>query len=209
VAFVDALKSYGDCDIFVEKVARWNVKKIFNFWQDGGKAMPCGFTVLGHSDLWINNVMFNKVVNDVKMFDFQATSWASPAYDIFYFLLTSIENGVKVKHFDSLIEFYHQELSEGLIKLNYAGHVPTLDEIHLDLMDKGTFTAVCIMFLLFIFKYDCSEELNLQMIMGMVDDREALEKMHHRIYRNETYRDALKSWLPFLNERGFLDTMLD
>lgn len=169
--------------------------------------MASGFTVLCHGDLWINNVMFKE--DDVKMFDFQATAWASPAYDILYFLITSISDEVKVENFDNLIEFYHEQLSEGLKKLRYEQDIPTLSEIHQDLMDKGTFTAVCILFLLFIFKYDSSEELNLQMIMGQVDDVEEMKKMYIRIYRSETYKKAIKSWLPFLNERGFLDSMLD
>lgn len=169
--------------------------------------MKCGFVVLGHGDLWINNVMFKG--DDVKMFDFQATAWASPAYDIFYFLLTSISDEVKVQNFDGLIEFYHQQLSEGLEKLGYRERIPSLAEIHQDLMDKGTFSIVCIIFMLFIFKYDSSEELNLQMIMGQVEDEEELKKFYTRIYRNKTYTKAIKTWLPFLNERGFLDCMLD
>lgn len=169
--------------------------------------MKCGFINLCHGDLWINNIMFKG--DDVKMFDYQATAWASPAYDIFYFLLTSISDEVKVKNFDNLIEFYHEKLNEGLKKLGYEKHIPTLSEIHEDLMGKGTFATVCILFLLFIFKYDSSEELNLQMIMGQVDDVEELEKMYIWIYRNETYKKAIKTWLPFLNEKGFLDCMLD
>lgn len=207
VAFVNSLKSYGDCEVYAEKIAKWNVKKIFNFWADTGKAMRSEFLVLGHGDLWINNMMFK--ANDIKMFDFQATAWASPAYDIFYFLLTSVNDEVKVENFESLIEFYHQELSSGLSKLEYEVHIPTLDELHMDLMDKGTFSAVCIMFMLFIFKYDCKEELNLQMIMGQVDDKDEMARVYQRIYGNETYMKALKAWLPFFDKKGFLDVMID
>lgn len=151
--------------------------------------------------------MFNN--NDVKLFDFQATAWASPAYDILYFLLTSVSDEVKVENFDNLIEFYHQKLCEGLRKLGYEQHIPKLSEIHKDLMDKGTFITVCILFMLFIFKYDSNEELNLKMIMGQVEDVEELEKFYVRIYRNETYKKAIKTWLPFLNEKGYFDCMLD
>lgn len=206
MAFVKALNSYGDCDAYVDKVSAWNVKKIYNFWADTGKAMRCGFLVLGHGDLWLNNMMFSD--NDVRMFDFQATAWASPAYDIFYFLLTSVRDEIKVENFESLIEFYHHELSNGLNKLSYEDHIPTLDEIHLDMMEKGTFSAVCIMFLLFLFKYDCKEELNLSMVMGCESDGDELEKIHARIYGNDTFQKALKTWLPFLDKKGFLDLMI-
>lgn len=34
------------------------------------------------------------------------------------------------------------------------------------------------------------------------------EDFYKRIYRNETYKKAVKAWLPFLDERGYLDVLL-
>jgi hypothetical protein len=59
------------------------------------------------------------------------------------------------------------------------------------------------MFILFICKNDSSEEINLEKLMGS-DDPVMLEK----IYNNENYKKSLKLWLPFLNKRGFLDTLV-
>jgi hypothetical protein len=59
------------------------------------------------------------------------------------------------------------------------------------------------MFILFIVKNDSSEEINLEKLMGS-DDPVMLEK----IYNNENYKKGLKLWLPFLNKRGFLDTLV-
>ena len=33
-------------------------------------------------------------------------------------------------------------------------------------------------------------------------------EFYTRIYGNETYKKALKLWLPFLDERGYLDSLM-
>lgn len=65
------------------------------------------------------------------------------------------------------------------------------------------------MFILFIVKYDSPEEITIENLMGIGQtDEDALQEMYIRVYRNETYKKAVQTWLPFLNKRGFLDTLL-
>lgn len=66
---------------------------------------------------------------------------------------------------------------------------------------------MCLMFILSIVKNESTEEINLETIMGQSSDAEAQE-VYSRIYGNDTYKRALKKWLPFINKRGFLDTLL-
>ena len=33
-------------------------------------------------------------------------------------------------------------------------------------------------------------------------------EMLERVYNNEVYKKAIRTWLPFLNKRGYLDTLL-
>jgi hypothetical protein len=61
------------------------------------------------------------------------------------------------------------------------------------------------MFVLFIAKYDGSDDLDLQKIMD--PDKMDIEIVHNA-FNNEIYKKALKTWLPFLNNRGYLDTLL-
>jgi hypothetical protein len=142
-AFVDAVKNYGDCDIYYEKFAKWDTNKLTTQWLDVAEPMKCGFQILNHGDIWLNNMMFKSDENgnplDVSMIDFQTPFWAGPGVDLFYFMLTSIADEIKVDHFDSLIEFYHDQLTTALKKLNYDQHIPTLAEIHTDLHDKSAF----------------------------------------------------------------------
>ena len=109
-------------------------------WR-GTAPMKCGFTVLNHGDDWINNMMFklddqgNTV--DFKFLDFQMSFWGSPAADLFYFIMSSIRDDIKVVHFDEIIEYYHEILVESLKKLNYQHHIPTLMELIEELKAKG------------------------------------------------------------------------
>jgi len=80
----------------------------------------------------------NEVV-DISLVDFQLSFWASPASDLLYFLFSSVADEHKIDHFDDFIEYYHEELATSLKKLKYDKHIPTLAELHVDLLAKGSF----------------------------------------------------------------------
>jgi thiamine kinase-like enzyme len=140
--FIKAVDNYGDCDNYAAKIKSWNKQKLMSQYIDVSDPMRCDFVVMNHGDLWLNNMMFkfeNGKPLEVSMIDYQAPFWGSPANDILYFLLTSVQDDIKVEHFDEFIEFYHEQLSTSLKKLNYDRHIPTLAELHIDLLDKGGF----------------------------------------------------------------------
>lgn len=99
--------------------------------------MKNGFAVLNHGDLWVNNLMMS--LDDVIFIDFQMQVWTSPSIDLFYFLITSVEDGIKVKHFDEFLQFYHHELTASLVKLNCGQMVPSLIELYDDILEKGSY----------------------------------------------------------------------
>lgn len=141
--FANVVASYGDCDIYAAKILKWSRKKILSSLFDAAEPMRNGFCVLCHGDLWLNNLMFksdgeNNPI-DVSIIDFQVCFWGSPACDLFCFLLSSVADCVKIEHFDDLIEFYHEALTSSMKKLSYEMNVPTLVELHTDLLDKGNY----------------------------------------------------------------------
>lgn len=141
--FMNAVKNYGDCNVYADKIAKWSKEKLMTQWIDVAEPMRCGFTVMNHGDIWLNNMMFkfddaNNPI-DVSMIDYQTPFWASPANDILYFLISSVADDIKVDQFDEFIEFYHEQLATSLKRLNYDQHIPTLAELHIDLLDKGAF----------------------------------------------------------------------
>lgn len=140
-AFEEAVRSYGDCEIYADKIAKWSKAKFMTSFIDVAEPMRCGFQVLNHGDLWLNNMMFQSDEEgnptEVSLLDYQMSFWASPTVDFLYFMMTSVADDIKVDHFDDFVEFYQNELAASLKKLNFDQHIPTLSEIQIDLLEKG------------------------------------------------------------------------
>lgn len=138
--FNEAVIKTGHLDI-AEKVAQWDMMKIMTVFMACAEPMKCGFKVLNHGDSWLNNILFkndeNGKTSEVKYVDFQLNFWGTPSNDLLYFISSSIRDDVKVKHFDDMIQFYHDELTKALKQLNYESHIPTLSELHIDLLEKA------------------------------------------------------------------------
>ena len=43
----------------------------------------------------------------------------------------------------------------------------------------------------------------------VIADYEKSKELYKRIYDNETYKKAVKLWLPFLEQRGYLDSLMN
>jgi hypothetical protein len=222
-AFVNSVSDYGNCEAYAEKVSRWDIKRVTTQWIDAAEPMQCGFQVLSHGDLWTNNTMFKVDANgkplDVSIFDFAEMYWGSPSNDLLYFLVTSSADDVD--HFDTFVEFYYDQLTAALRKLNYSHHIPSLAEFQTDILEKSSsgeemqallehffdtclISAACAAVMnLYAIKNDSPEEINLEEIMQS-DDPTMLRKM----FSNENVKRSLKLWLPFLDERGFLDSLV-
>lgn len=142
-AFAKAVRGIDGCEAYADKIDQWNKKKQLTQFIDVAEPMRCGFQILNHGDIWLNNMMFQSDADnnplDVSMIDFQGPFWASPVVDIMYFLLSSVADDIKVEHFDHFVEFYHEQLTEALKKLKFDQHIPTLAELHIDLLEKGYF----------------------------------------------------------------------
>lgn len=74
-----------------------------------------------HLDFWTNNVLFRKDAQgrpvDVKFIDFQAYAYNSPLRDLPYFLCTSTSREVMTRHFDDLLDLYHETLLDTLRRM--------------------------------------------------------------------------------------------
>lgn len=141
-AFSAAVKNFGDCEVYADKIVRWDTKRLMTILFDEAKPMSCGFQVLNHGDIWINNMMFKSDQEgnllDVSMIDFQGLFWASPVHDVLYFLISSVADDIKVEYFDDFIEFYHIQLTAALKKLKFDQYIPSLHDLHVDLLEKSS-----------------------------------------------------------------------
>lgn len=138
--FIEAANDSGFPEIS-KKIAQWDMMKIMMSYIAIAEPMQCGFKVLNHGDSWCNNMMFKKgddgTSTDMRFIDYQMSFWGGPSADLGYFFISSLSNDIKVEHFDNLLVFYHDELVKALQALNYEKHIPTLSELHVDMIEKG------------------------------------------------------------------------
>lgn len=76
---------------------------------------------------------------DAMFIDYQMSFWASPSSDFLYFLVTSVNDDLKTKHFDEFLQFYYDELVTSLKKLSHDLLIPTSDEFYDDMLEKAPF----------------------------------------------------------------------
>ncbi|XP_030374817.1 uncharacterized protein LOC115624329 [Scaptodrosophila lebanonensis] len=171
-------------------------------------AQKQGFRVFNLADIWIDNLMFHinnetKEPDDVVVFDFQLAFVGSPAVDLNYFLFGSLNENVRKVHFKYIIREYQRVLQQTLEKLNYQGHIPTLKEIHIELINNsliGVIAATCLTPLIFRESggFENLEDLNSRTEAGDQFRRENVENPKYRAFLQRTIKEFELS--------GFLDT---
>lgn len=80
-----------------------------------------------------------KLISNSSQIDFQISHWGSPVSDLLYFYVSSTNNDIRGTKFDEVIEVYHNSLVETLTMLNYPKNIPTLEELHEDILEKSLF----------------------------------------------------------------------
>lgn len=139
--FTNVVKSIEGCEEIAKKIQQWDMAKFMTLFIGMTEPMQNGFRVLNHGDDWLNNFLFkydqDGKLLDIKFIDFQLSFWGSPANDLIYFLVSSVRDDIKVKHFDDFIKHYHEQLVSSLNKLNYDKPIPTLYDVHMDLLQKS------------------------------------------------------------------------
>ncbi|EDW05260.1 uncharacterized protein Dmoj_GI21400 [Drosophila mojavensis] len=167
-----------------------------------------GFKVFNMADIWINNLMFHinnetKEPDNVVAVDFQLAYVGSPAVDLNYFLYGSLNENVRKVHFKYIIHEYQRVLRETLEKLKYDGHIPTLKEIHIELINNsliGVIAATCLTPLIFREDggFENLEDLNSRTEIGDNFRRENVENPKYRAFLQRTVKE--------FELNGFLDT---
>lgn len=99
------------------------------------------FRVLNHGDFYTRNIFFKYKGNDlvdVLFVDFQNAVIGTPLIDLFYFLTTSVAVKVLATSRDELIYAYHEALTTMLKSFRYQGHIPTLNELQVDILRRSS-----------------------------------------------------------------------
>ncbi|XP_031627278.1 uncharacterized protein LOC116343395 [Contarinia nasturtii] len=115
------------------------------------------FTVIGHSDCWSNNFLFqyfdkNKTqLKSICFLDWQFTHSCSPALDLLYNIFSSTDKNFREKHYEQLLQAYHSSLSTTIEKL---GSDPdglfSYENLQNELKKFGEFTLLVVPMLLLV-----------------------------------------------------------
>lgn len=168
--------------------------------------------VLNHGDCHFKNMMFKRTegkLDDIMLLDFQLSVWGTPAIDLIYAMYNTVSIPTREVHRDELINFYHEQLVECLHKFGYLRRVPTLHDLHTEILKCGHLEfLLAATFVPFM----CVE---LSEIMEMPAEGEGFEvdftntdKMieeFKKCYRTPVYVDFLYKNLPRFAHKGLID----
>ncbi|XP_075145783.1 uncharacterized protein LOC142220491 [Haematobia irritans] len=161
------------------------------------------FNVLNHGDCWSNNIMFqydkDGKVLETYFIDFQMPSYGSPAQDLLYFLLSSSQLDLKVKRFDEMIRYYHENLIHHLKILGYLKPMPSLKDLHQMIIRGGIWGIVTVIITMAAVLCDGTNEASID---NFVSESEASQKFKELLYSNDRFIQHLEVVLPWLCYRG-------
>lgn len=171
------------------------------------------FNVLNHGDMHSKNMMFKieeGVTKDILLLDYQISSWGTPASDIIYSLYNTCSIETRDNHRDELIKFYHDELTATLNKIGYLKKIPTLLDVHVEIVKCGHLeTFLCCTFLPFmILSFDemmpAAENPEEGVELDFAD-KEKMGEMMLKVFQHPKYVSLIQRYLPVLLHKGYLD----
>jgi hypothetical protein len=92
------------------------------------------------------------------------------------------------------VEEYYNTLHSTLTVLGYADLCPSLQQLHKQLDKLGRFAVLTSFTVLGLFMADPNKIPNVEML-----------KEGHPAHLSERYKDAIKTLLPFFDQKGWLD----
>ncbi|EDW84846.2 uncharacterized protein Dwil_GK14342 [Drosophila willistoni] len=164
--------------------------------------------VLGHGDVWTNNVMFkydSKTGHpvDVLLFDFQFSFWGSPTIDLHQFINTSLEEQLRRDQQNDLFEFYHRIFTEYLKKLKYHQNpIPSLEQFKLQAEEKR---FLAMHWSVVVQPVMISEDSTDACFNALVNNDERGIRFKDRLFQNPIVQQNLKALIPEFDRIGLLD----
>lgn len=164
------------------------------------------FNVLNHGDLWVNNVMykFDSKGDPIEsiLVDYAIGFFGSPAIDLSYLLFTSSSNDVTTEQFDLLLQYYHSELVDCLVKLKYIKPLPTLLDIQVEMLRKGFVGVMYVTFLIPLRLIEDTANADLGNLLGSTP--EAVE-FRYQMFSHPKYQDRMEYLLKYFDRKGYID----
>ena len=165
-----------------------------------------GFSVFNHNDLWIPNIFYkhdeNELVQDILFIDFQMPYFGSPGIDLNFILYGSLTEDTRTSFSKKLLRAYHETLQSVLIALDYKKKIPTLHDIHIEVLKcgfNGVLAAMCEVPLLF---YENTEDLEMDLLLA---NSTKAEEFRYSLFNNPSYKSFIQALLLEFDDFGYLD----
>ncbi|XP_070493318.1 uncharacterized protein [Chironomus tepperi] len=164
------------------------------------------FSVFNHNDLWIPNIFYkydeNELVQDILFIDFQMPYFGSPGIDLNFLIYGSLTEDTRTSFSKKLLRAYHETLQSVLIALDYKKKIPTLHDIHIEVLKcgfNGVLAAMCEVPLLF---YENSEDLEMDLLLA---NSTKAEEFRYSLFNNPNYKSFIQALLIEFDDFGYLD----
>lgn len=141
---IEIVSEWPEFERYTQKLKRFRE----NIMEKGRQAFDVNssdFNTLIHGNMWTNNIVMKPKSDDsdetenVIFIDFQFACWSSSTIDLQHFFNTSLSEEVRMHHFNDLINYYHEKLTDVLKELNYGKFMPTLSQLHEQFHSKNVF----------------------------------------------------------------------
>ncbi|GAB0088776.1 hypothetical protein DMENIID0001_032400 [Sergentomyia squamirostris] len=204
-AAINLVSTFSGYEYYVNKLTKFRelfIEKGIDMYEPDQD-----FNVLLHGDLWTMNMMFkynhdgNPV--DVLFVDYQLPYYSSPAFDILYFIHTSLKEEIRLEKQDELVQHYYKHLKETLIDgFKYDGKFPSLHEFQVIILKKSlqiVITAFIVQPIVIL-----SEGIDTDLMVLMSKEEKGI-KFREEMYNNPAVVEAIKKLLPYLDAKGIFD----
>lgn len=162
-----------------------------------------------HGNFLGKNMLFkysdNNKVQDVRFIDFQSLRWNNPVMDILnLFFSSSIQENVRFKDGDKLLEIYYNSLVKYLRQFGHNNVIFTFTDFLTDLKEYGLFALVVASTLMPLV---IADENNAPELRGLTEENfeDKYFKKMKRIYRTEKFQQTYLRLHKDAIDRGFLN----
>uniref|UniRef100_A0A2C9GW51 CHK kinase-like domain-containing protein n=1 Tax=Anopheles farauti TaxID=69004 RepID=A0A2C9GW51_9DIPT len=202
------IEGWSEKDHFFADIMRHWGMDLFDALVRITRADPRKFNVLNHGDMWCNNMMFhyneNHAVDDILLIDYQLSFWSSPAIDLLYFMFSSVSGEHRLPKMNHLIQYYHENLIEGLQFLEYRGKMPLLKDLHSDITAHHLFGFTMSFSILPICLMEKTEDASMDLILD-TDDAGIAFKL--KMYNNPEYKRQMTEIMEYFYNMGAFDVL--
>ncbi|XP_050071961.1 uncharacterized protein LOC126559832 [Anopheles maculipalpis] len=155
--------------------------------------------VLIHGDFHFKNLLHLQAgerIVETMFVDYQMCSWSSQMVDLFYLTYMIPEQSVKTSHRDAIIHRYFGKFSSVLRRLNYSGKIPTLTELHAEMLRKGE---------LELFHYIVFSSFRYTDLSKVDSEAFFLGRIENPALQLEEFKETIKTELPRFLHRGIIE----